>query len=859
MPAKVKETVLGTDLLDPQDALPQLGQRPFHGAFGGDKVAVQIGPLKALTAAATRPGFDHPGLGPERHEIERRHINLGRAGLERPAERLAALIGRDAARHVVDQPRLGPAQRGMGLRAAAQVAGRQLRQGKSALRLQPPHLEIPDLDIDLAVFAAKRDVKPRHVGAGTLAQHHMADDTLRQVPPDADRRIGHGHPQMVGRIAGHQPDGPAGGDIKKRRMQAIALGKVPARCLGQAQMRNALPVAHRRARDHVPARPELQMRLLRRAERHVERPPAAPRDCAGVDATGPCAGIERGQNRLGGRDLTAPALGLGGTAQREMQPVAISAQRDLDLARARNGHRAQEYQVANFKGRANAPRRQRLRGQLHRPGSGQDHLTRSRPVLAHHPVARAVQLAEKHLLGPVLCPRLAQQRQIEPHTLLLACSGPRGHRIGGHARFGPDPPVQRHDPRCAAGTRPRIGVEIGIGGDIIDLPRRGDRGRGRGKEHHQLQRAIREHLFEHTQPGDLGRQHRLHSRRILGQDRRIVDMARRVQHTCHGTELAPQLPGHLLHRQHIRDIALHHPQRAAQRLDLATGAQGRGHRPRPARAVQIIIPGLARRQTLARHQCDIGAVVARQHPRDAQAHSAQTAGDEIGPARAQHGALALGLGQCHGLQPRLQPPPVAMGRAQVRRLGQHILDQRIGPAFSQFARQPPARGPQIGGQVHMRHADAGKFARDHTHRPRDRGLLGPAQRLIRDLRRAVGKDREVTGLGHLDPAHRLRQIDEAEKAMLHVAVKETAAGAETLARRHTPEMRDPLGQRALPGQRGHQRVIPVAPHFGGQHIRVLAPAQETVARCHRGHAVPHGAQPLDQWRGQPGLVDKDKP
>ena len=68
MAAKVKETVLGADLADPQKGFEEPGQGLFRLGRGRHIIGVQLGPVKALPGF--RRGGDLIGLGDQPGQVE---------------------------------------------------------------------------------------------------------------------------------------------------------------------------------------------------------------------------------------------------------------------------------------------------------------------------------------------------------------------------------------------------------------------------------------------------------------------------------------------------------------------------------------------------------------------------------------------------------------------------------------------------------------------------------------------------------------------------------------------------------------------------------------------------------------------
>jgi hypothetical protein len=138
---------------------------------------------------------------------------------------------------------------------------------------------------------------------------------------------------------------------------------------------------------------------------------------------------------------------------------------------------AQEHQITDFERAILALRAQRLRQQVEIAGAGQERLTVFGAVLIEYPMGGGTVACVKDAVALGVKAALIDERLIDRQA---RGGGGRAalprHGLGGHADLGPDAPVERQNTGAPARPRPGIGVEIFVGGDVIDLARGGGGG-----------------------------------------------------------------------------------------------------------------------------------------------------------------------------------------------------------------------------------------------------------------------------------------------------------------------------------------------------------------------------------------------
>ncbi len=843
MAAEVEEGVLGPHLRNAQKLGPEPGQADLDLALGGDEIAVELGPVEPRARLRLRQR--RIGLADQRGQVERGDEHLRQVERAGAAERFGPLGGADAFAQVVQKPRLGGAFGGVRAGLYADLAGARRGDGKPALL--PAQREIADLGQNLSLRIGEGDVEACRAasGAGIGGDAHMAQDRGRERREDPDRAIGHRHPERAALVAINQAHGPAGGDVEQRRMQDIAL--VPRGGSGQAEPRQPLAPPEAHGAQHLPARAEGKMRRLRAGNGGRAFPPVIePRaDRLRVERGG---GLHRQDRHLRlGQGQPAPAPRLRGLC---LEPRAIARgaarERQAHLARGVVGQieGAQEEQVADLEHRALALRAERLGQKLDIARAGQKRRARPGAMLVEDPVRPAA-------VGGVKAP---VARPIKPHRVdergrhrEARCLGGRavagGDGLGGHARLGPDPPVERQHARPPARPRAGIGVEILVGRDIIHLTGgRGGGGAG-GKQHEPVGIAVGKHLFQHLRAVDLGGEDILDRLGALGEKWRVGDGARRVDDARYGAERGLDARARGLHLLDIAHVARKYQDLPAKRLEPLDGGDAAGER---AARGQMARPAGTRRQRGARQKGDARPLARDQILGQGKTDAAEPAGD-------QHGA-ALGHGRCGGKRQGpparlVAPRPAQRGDAGARRLHHFLQDLRNQRAPLRFRGQH-----QIDAcRRHARH-----LARDDAQRPGDGGLGRVGQRLVPDLRRAGGEGGDVAGRYPL-LGQRLRQKEQAVEALFLHPVEKARTGAVAFVRRHQPEMGDAAGRAALRQKRRDERVIPFAPAFGREGVAIRGEPRETVARRDGGDGMARSAEPRGDLPGQAGFVGEDKP
>ena len=482
-------------------------------------------------------------------------------------------------------------------------------------------------------------------------------------------------------------------------------------------------------------------------------------------------------------------------------------------------------------------------------------------MFVEYPILGA-QPRDEQAVARLVKPCLVQQRQPGRATgCVMVSTQPGGAGIGGHADIGPDAPVDRDHAGCAALPAVGKGVEIFVGGHVIDLTRRAAGGRGRGTEHHQFQHPVGEELVQHPKPGHLGRQDTVQIGLGLGQCGAVRDMARGMDHA--GKRAEPvlglaQCTAHLVDIGHIGGNR--HHLATFQRLQLGQGTDA------TAGTVGGAVPGqpggAVGGQRITPQQDHVGAVLVHQVTGQRQADTAETAGDQIGATIAEGRPC---VSQRRRAVTAAKPLTIAPGGNRVAGFSQQLFEHRRGQVLVLFGcrttQSRPKRWAQTGGQFDIdgRTGQVGHFMRQHPHRPGDGGLFGIGQPLVAQPRRARGKGGDVQRSGQVHLSQRLRQPGQAKEAVFHVAVMKAGAGAEPLILGHQPEMADPVRQPLLLGQIAQQQVIAHPPLFGRERIAAIVKARITVARADAGDMMASTLKSLRGGLGQPGFVHEEQP
>ena len=742
MAAKVKEAVFDTDRAHPQQFFPESGQGFLNRIARGHEIAVQIGTFEALPVVVVCRHRGLAGLRDQAVKVERTDDHLRPAQRQRAAQRLGAVFGGDALGDVVMQAFLFRRQRGSGKLTCVVKGDIGLGQAgcraKGGLTVQPLHLEPGDIDADLAPGRDQRDVEAgKAVCHLAFRQAHPADDFGRQGTVDADRAVRDRHPKMRTHIFGDQAHCPAGSRVQQPRMQDVTRVQIATAFERQRQMRQPFAITQRGGAQNVPARAEIQMRLLRGAQAIAGGGGFARRAAGGYGGQVQFArrGVRcRGQKRLRVQYGAAAPVQRHAAPGFEFEPFARLRQMQFDPPGRAIGHfqRAQKMQVADFERGGDALRSQCLGGQFDIAGAGQHRIPRlgampvNQPMLPGRNLATIAAAGFGHAIA-------VQQRAHGRHPRGFGhIAGAAGHGIGRHTDLGPDPPVDRDHAGLCACPRPGKGIEIGIGGGIVDLTGRPCRGRGRGTEHHQFQRAIREQRVQHPEAGNLGGHNGLGRGFGLGHQRAVVNRSGGVDHTCDRAKLGFDRIAHLLHRNPVADIGIGNDQAPARFFEFLRLADMPRSLVRGGVAGKVVLPILLLWYGAAGQQNDIRAVGRKQVTRHRQADPAKAAGDQIRAAPAEPCFLRSRLDQRRGAVGFDQPPVTAIGGHNVVGRGQQIFDHaggqrtHIRSVLRGFA---PEQTTGFGGSlrqfdIQRRTGYPRQFAWDDARRAGDDGLLG---------------------------------------------------------------------------------------------------------------------------------------
>ena len=203
-----------------------------------------------------------------------------------------------------------------------------------------------------------------------------------------------------------------------------------------------------------------------------------------------------------------------------------------------------------------------------------------------------------------------------------------GHGRSRHADFIPDAPVDRDHAGASAGPVAGVGVEVFVGGHVVDLTgRRGDRAGGRA-QHQPVDAAVREQAVQNLHPVHLGRKHLFNPARGFGEERSVVNHTGAVDHRMDAAEALRGLFDRQLHVTHIAHIGCEHQHLGTQTLE-APHVQNTPHQPvgRVARA-QYLVPRLGRGHRAARQQNQARLFLAGQALGQRQADAAQATRDQ---------------------------------------------------------------------------------------------------------------------------------------------------------------------------------------------------------------------------------------
>ena len=435
---------------------------------------------------------------------------------ERAHHRLWALGRADAIGQVQLQPafvfrqrlRRGTGHKAQGLGAVVGI-GLGWRGFKASGK--PGHLEICNLNQHPTLSVGEGNIKSCAVAGGARPQAHMAANLCGQRRPHQDAAIAQRHPKIAALIARRQGDGPAGGQIHQTGVQQAV---IILRRRGQAQMGQAFCRGFSGAKggllQHLPAGTKIQMCLLRGMQRPVgcgvRHLRAAGLDGGEIQRWRLLAVGQQGDFGLGVERIAPRRKGaVGGKIIACI--LCLQPQNHRARGRFRDHQGPQKGEVPDLKRRLQVLCRQRLGNPFDIAGAGYQRGAAFGAVLIQHPGLVCVQLAGKDRIAKGVESGLVQQGL--GAALALRWGGAaltRGHGFGGHAGIGPDAPVNGDNPGLIALAMGGIGVEIFIGGDIVDLPGGpGDR-RGGGKQQHQVKAAIGEQIVEHPQASDLGGQ-----------------------------------------------------------------------------------------------------------------------------------------------------------------------------------------------------------------------------------------------------------------------------------------------------------------------------------------------------------------
>ena len=869
--AEVEEAVFNANLVNAQQFFPEANQAALHVVARGHVVAVQVRPLEFLTvagiAAQRLAGLAHQGV-----EVHGRNDDMGHAGGQRTPEGVGTLGRANALRDVVLQllfargePLLAFATRRaaveLDLTGIGEVAGREPRLG------EPVHRKALDLHANLAMFVAQGDIEHRkwRVGPVVLGIAHPAPDARRQRAMHTHLAVGHRHPEVVGRVAGNQAHGPAGGQVEQRRMQPVALCDVALERGGQLQAGNALAAAKRHRLHHAPTRPEVQMAFLGRAP--------ALRILLTVLRTTRLHRRQVNGWRRRQRAWNQRRLGVEHKAQAAVDSAVAARLVAIALVGAGQAHaqlallavfdfeRPEEKQVVDGKRAGLAVAEQSLARQFEVTGAGQQRLAHLGAVAVENPALFAAQgggeqpvplavkagLIEKWLSG-----RLPRRRGLFAQAL--------GHGCGGHANLVPDPPVDGHDPGFAPGPVPRIGVEVFVRCHVVHLASRRRHRAGRGEKHQPVDAAIGKQVVQDLNAVHLGGKNLFDVARGLGQQGTVINHAGGMYQHMNAAKPFQSLLRHRLHVVHIADVRSQHQHLGTQGLQAPNGEDALHRGTGRVLRAQQLVPALAGWQRAAREQHQPGLLFAGQPLGQRQADATETTGDQAHSTLGQH-RQALGGRQWQAGDAQLQALGAPQRHLAVTRCGhqlfEHLVHQGVQRIRIGFC--APAGGPFRQLQVQPGAIKPWQFARRHLDRPDHGGLFGVRQRLVAHLDRARAQHGDLHRLGQVFFGHGLRQEQQAEKTLLNVAVKETAAGAEAFFSRHQPGMHHRLGRVAGRHELAHQLVVALAPAFRGQQEIVLTHTGEHVAGADHAHPMTRITQPRDQCLGQPRFVGEHQP
>ena len=165
---------------------------------------------------------------------------------------------------------------------------------------------------------------------------------------------------------------------------------------------------------------------------------------------------------------------LAGRQDADLETVAGRPEPDPQRARlaVRHDQGSQEDQIGQVAGGRKPVGDRGTQDDVDIGGSGQDGLAGRQTMLVEHPVrcrcdGRFEPGDTRLVLHPALEERIVGTLR---HDRFAGALGRAGDGAGGHADFVPDAPMQCDcAPVAVARARFGIGVEIGVGGDVVDL------------------------------------------------------------------------------------------------------------------------------------------------------------------------------------------------------------------------------------------------------------------------------------------------------------------------------------------------------------------------------------------------------